>query len=122
MDEGFDNFEITSNTNIKYSAAYKAAQQHLRDYPSTACKTVSNYSPDVEIIMQQIKKHVHDKGMSKVVGGKKTEIHSQNRNGRMKNTVHAQYHAPRNMVDRYTDVAKLFGGGRHHYPVSFNIC
>ena len=106
MDEGFDNFDITSNTNIKYSAAYKAAQQHLRNYPSTVCKSVSNFLPVVETIMQQIKEHVNTHGQA---GDKKLEIHSQKRN-RQKNLVHSQYHAPRDMVDCYAIVAELFGG------------
>ena len=113
MDKGSDNFEITSNTantDIKYSAAYKAAEHHLCDYPSTACKTVSNYPPDVEIIMQQIKKHVNTHGLCKVVGGKNTEIHSQSGKRPKVDKFHSQYHAPRNMVVRYTNVAKLFGG------------
>ena len=55
MIEGFGNFEITPNTDIEYSAAYVAAQQHLCDNPSTACKTISNYTQYVETMMQRIK-------------------------------------------------------------------
>ena len=107
MIEGFDNFEITSNTDIEYSAAYEAAH-HLLDNPSTACKSVSIYSPIVETIMQQIKEYVNTRGVCKIAGDKKTGIHSQNGN-QQKNTVHSQYKTPRDMVDRYANVAKLLG-------------
>ena len=60
--------------------------------------------------MQQIKEYVNTRGLCNIAGDKKTEIHNQHGNGRKNNTIHLQYCASRDMVDRYAIVAELFGG------------
>ena len=64
--------------------------------------------------MQRIKEYINTHGLCKEAGDKNIEIHSQNGKhgnaGGKKNTVHSQYHAPRDMVERYVNVAKLVGG------------
>ena len=65
-------------------------------------------------MMQRIKEYINTHGLCKEAGDKNIEIHSQNGKhgnaGGKKNTVHSQYHAPRDMVERYVNVAKLVGG------------